>query len=561
MIYFIFNGILLKNALKRRKTVKSELELNIRKGYSKDLKCFKSLKTFVANTFEELCFQDKLIFDHSERIKDINSLLDKIDKKNNNGLKINDFQQALENIKDIVAARLIVLEPQRILTIHNIIINIERFAIQQIKILVPSDMSGSSLIKDILESKNKLSVDIQIRENETGYFGVHYIIEPRPIDPFYVNCEVPLHTVFELQLRTLMMHTWSEIQHRAIYKNTDNEKENLGGLFEVLAHQINGVDKMLSKLAYENNSFLPTMDFNIQVSNDYTLLLDEIKIHIRNFEENNLHMKYRYKLIKEEFLEKHKQIITEFLSSETPDTLTANLFVEIAELLLKSGRYKESVVIYKKCLEYSDLKHWVLLRICEALIQIEETKKAIFYYNKIKNYLLKNLDFEARIAVLSGAAVIAWKLDDNNQALIFSTESISNIKELPIKQQITNLSNYLYFVIETIEENYFEDKSKEKACSLFDAESENVEYLQKLEKEHSKIFSPDRFDTLAWYFFKRFEICDEGSCEKNTFLILASEYMEKCYVCHQEKNPNGSPRELWSNHKYRIYLAQKDCDK
>lgn len=62
-------------------TINPELELEIRRGYSEYLPKFQSLELWLKNLLSEICRHTITIYDCSVRIKTIESIIKKVEKK------------------------------------------------------------------------------------------------------------------------------------------------------------------------------------------------------------------------------------------------------------------------------------------------------------------------------------------------------------------------------------------------------------------------------------------------------------------------------------------------
>lgn len=92
------------------------------------------------------------------------------------------------------------------------------------------------------------SVKEPVSDTEFGYFGKHFILA---LPPDCVPANISLErapTVFELQVRTLFQHAWSEAEHDLAYKPprplTPNEKRR----FAFTAAQAWGADRIFQEL-------------------------------------------------------------------------------------------------------------------------------------------------------------------------------------------------------------------------------------------------------------------------------------------------------------------------
>lgn len=123
------------------------------------------------------------------RPKGIESFLKKAKKQNENGMK---YTNPLVDIQDQIGARIITFYKD----------DAERVADIVLKYLRP------------IEDKDKTPES----EWEFGYFGRHFIlfVPNDVIDPEIPKDMIP--TVFELQIKTLFQHAWSESDHDLGYK-------------------------------------------------------------------------------------------------------------------------------------------------------------------------------------------------------------------------------------------------------------------------------------------------------------------------------------------------------
>lgn len=90
-------------------------------------------------------------------------------------------------------------------------------------------------------------------EWEFGYFGQHFILPvPRDAVPKEVSTdEVP--AFFELQIKTLFQHAWSEANHDLGYKPTSPLSSDQKRLLAFTAAQAWGADRVFSELWNEVN--------------------------------------------------------------------------------------------------------------------------------------------------------------------------------------------------------------------------------------------------------------------------------------------------------------------
>jgi len=235
-------------------SINEKTELSIRRGYSKHQNSFDSLSLWVKNTFGELKCNDSTIYSVHVRVKEIESLIRKVEKLSKSGSNIKDFDDVKAQVKDLVGARLIVFGPSSVMLLHGMIVRHDRLIIEKLKLHVNEDNSDSKFLRDI-ERNTPLDVKKEKETNKTGYMGVHYIIKPKPVDEIYKGCfyeandsSPKLFPRFELQLRTIMNHAWSEVQHKAIYKGKSVNFDELAGRVATISPIIARCDSILGSL-------------------------------------------------------------------------------------------------------------------------------------------------------------------------------------------------------------------------------------------------------------------------------------------------------------------------
>ena len=102
---------------------------------------------------------------------------------------------------------------------------------------------------DILESFNKEDL---LKENEFGYRSYHIIAKipkgrsPNLIDDSFCNYK------FEIQIRTVLMHAWAEIQHKLAYKSESQIALSMRKEFAFLSAKLEESDFQFERLKNES---------------------------------------------------------------------------------------------------------------------------------------------------------------------------------------------------------------------------------------------------------------------------------------------------------------------
>jgi ppGpp synthetase/RelA/SpoT-type nucleotidyltranferase len=134
------------------------------------------------------------------------------------------YGDPLNQIQDQIGARVVVFYLD---DVHQISTEIERYY---------SPIERKELIPD--------------SESEFGYIGKHYILA-LPDEVFDDEQLLSLPNFFELQIKTLFQHAWSEASHDLAYKAKDELTSHQKRQFAFTAAQAWGADNIFSTLYSE----------------------------------------------------------------------------------------------------------------------------------------------------------------------------------------------------------------------------------------------------------------------------------------------------------------------
>ncbi|WP_459202011.1 GTP pyrophosphokinase [Methanococcus sp. CF] len=207
--------------------------------YCKEMPIFKAwgmyVKKEICNKIKDMPNSENFLKINCEpRLKEIKSIVDKAFNRNKN------YKDPYAQIEDKVGVRFVVLLGSDIRKIENIIKSID--------------------IWDY--SKDKDFDDERIHKpNVFDYQSVHYVVKNKePIT--YEECQIPVDTPCEIQIRTLMQHSYSEVTHDKLYKkNHPNSKlyRNVAkcmALIEVVDDLYMEVDELVSQKEAYYRGFL-----------------------------------------------------------------------------------------------------------------------------------------------------------------------------------------------------------------------------------------------------------------------------------------------------------------
>ncbi|MBC3830586.1 hypothetical protein H8K33_03600 [Undibacterium amnicola] len=239
--------------------ISNALELELHREFARRLDNFKGQQLWIDDAIGGIVHQDPNLYSYVLRVKDISSVLTKIDGKIGdekrrleigelhpsqakwvNAKNFNDFEALID---DWVGCRVIAYLHDSILPLHQEIISHQRFKIIRVTI---HDSIENPRFSDMQLQKGR----DERRMNHNGYVGIHYIIEPVPVDPCWGR-EPKLFHKFELQVRTLLQEAWGQIQHAVIYKGRmpDYIKQERSDAFGGLAGFLSQCDVELARLA------------------------------------------------------------------------------------------------------------------------------------------------------------------------------------------------------------------------------------------------------------------------------------------------------------------------
>jgi putative GTP pyrophosphokinase len=156
----------------------------------------------------------------SARAKSVDRFVAKANKRDNAGkLKYDD---PLNQIQDQIGARIVCLY------------------LQDVDVI-------SSCISEYFNNIEHRTVEPD-EQSKFGYFGKHFILHfpDETIEPGFM----PVPAVFELQIKTLFQHAWSESEHDLAYKPIGDISPDFQRKIAFTAAQAWGADQIFSELFY-----------------------------------------------------------------------------------------------------------------------------------------------------------------------------------------------------------------------------------------------------------------------------------------------------------------------
>jgi len=197
-----------------------EIENKLRKDYEEKAFVLERISIYMKVELEELLYEAQIPYlTTTSRIKEFESFKEKIDRK--------DYSNPFEQVEDFCGLRIICYYRSDVLKISEIIS--EEF--------------------EILESFNKEDL---LKENEFGYRSFHIIAKiPKTRTPHLTN-KTWFNYKFEIQIRTILMHAWAEIQHKLAYKSQKHIAQSMRKEFAFLSAKLEESDFQFERLKNES---------------------------------------------------------------------------------------------------------------------------------------------------------------------------------------------------------------------------------------------------------------------------------------------------------------------
>lgn len=246
------------------KHISNELELKIRRGFSDNLKNFIVLKKWLIDAVGQMVIHEEDLYSYKVRVKTVDSLLNKlsdkiqiekdliksktIEEKDLKWSKVSNFNDLNELVDDFVGCRIMTFVNGALPTLHQYLsAESEVFNIKKVTVhdfAERPSFAGLKFSNGVVEE----------RKNYNGYVGIHYVVEPKTVDPCWSK-EPFIFDKFELQTRSLLQESWGEVQHEVIYKGKrmpDHVKQAKNTTFADLADLLLSCDRILSRMSSES---------------------------------------------------------------------------------------------------------------------------------------------------------------------------------------------------------------------------------------------------------------------------------------------------------------------
>lgn len=537
----------------------NDLELAIRRTYSEIYPQLDGLELWVRNTLSELCLHGEHLYNYKIRIKEINSLIAKVESLIGKGELFRTAADVISKINDFVGSRVILYYPSKLYTLHTTVTSFQRIEIKKVTIHFQEGFV-SPAIQEIIDDVKASQVPLEIAENKTGYTGVHYVCKPHPIDEYYLGKEV-LFDKFELQARTILQEAWSEVQHAVIYKGEkrpDYDRAIMLGQFSTLAQSLNDNDKLLDRLAHPTQLAKTYKILPDDRPSNFDPALRDIEHLVKQFENKkpSTPPETRFQKARDLF-EKHAEQITAFSKTLSVENVIFNQ--SLAELYLKSGHYQEAYSLYKRLFEFADDDEWVLLRLAETCDSLAKEEEVVEYIKKLYGQLVsqtsnENIENSNNAVLFAHSAVLAWKYKLLDTAIFFGEKAVALTPHSgeASSRLFGRKLNLIYYRIDSLVDRFNnQPRNLEEHLSRMQGEIASIESY--MNNDPSILVASD-WDSLAWYYFQLADAqLRSGNPEARKSIGHAGDLIDKCFsVWSQRQRHDENPHEIWKAHSKRI---------
>lgn len=194
--------------------------------YDTKLEVHQRLARKVSEILREVLAAKGVQFDRVEaRVKARKSLLDKAGKKSKSRRK---YRDPIAEIKDVVGARVITYLDA---------------TVAEVATAIENDF--------VVDHDHSLDKDVTLGTDRVGYRSKHYVVMLSESRLRLPECAEFRGIAFEIQVRSLLQHAWSEMEHDRRFKYRGELPDQFKRRFSLLAGQLEAADREFNSLARE----------------------------------------------------------------------------------------------------------------------------------------------------------------------------------------------------------------------------------------------------------------------------------------------------------------------
>ncbi|MCD9548657.1 (p)ppGpp synthetase [Photobacterium carnosum] len=224
---------------------------------------YERLNGNVCSALKQLIDEEQIpIFAIESRIKDESSFSNKLSRK--------EYSSPFEQVEDLCGIRIICYYQEDIEKICSIVKN---------EFIVISEEN----------KQENLNVD------QFGYSSFHYVVKLKGDWLKHPNARGLDELKAEIQIRTMLMHTWSAISHKLLYKREADvapqfrrKLNRLSALIELADEQFNAIKNEKHSYQKDNSQASKAFDSSVALSSDSLMALHKYYFKNRNFDENDI---------------------------------------------------------------------------------------------------------------------------------------------------------------------------------------------------------------------------------------------------------------------------------
>jgi ppGpp synthetase/RelA/SpoT-type nucleotidyltranferase len=210
---------------------------DIEKHYSENKSQYENLADNIKQALKTFFGEHNISFHSiSSRIKEFESYIEKIDRKG--------YENPIEQIEDFCGVRIICYYP----------LDLDKIA---------------TIINDEFEVIESIDKSANMEADRFGYRSNHYIVKIKKDwlkAPNYRGLE---HLKAEIQVRTILMHSWADIEHKLAYKKQDDIPKEFRRKLYQLSALLEIADAQFQELKNNKENFKSSLIISDKEGSDF----------------------------------------------------------------------------------------------------------------------------------------------------------------------------------------------------------------------------------------------------------------------------------------------------
>ena len=525
-------------------------ELQLRRVYTRQYGRLEAAQAFTSaalDGFKALHQSDQVAQQIQLRIKSVDSVMKKLEKKKiNMQARSITLERLSRDLGDLVGARVLLYLEDGYQPFHDWICG-DRSPFE-IKLVKLHFRFNASDFPDVL-GPNVNPAKVRKVPNKTGYFGVHYdcrindaSLQGRP--------EQPIERV-EIQVRTLIQHSWSEVYHQHLYKSDGEKPQELVeiGRLGVVATTLRHSEREMSEARRE---FGFARRYTPDDAPDHSGAWSEAQEIVRQLDSEQPAPATRAAILKE-FRSTHGEAVDAKLA-EIADDDDVSMLLDVAELYLKCHAWVDARELYKALMPHAGAKlGWIYFRMSEAFSGEGLLRHARERLKQLNTWSQDDPAMSSELAarMFAAASYQAWDIGDNKLSKSFGDRALALIEEhasdLHPDFVVKATVNAVYFQTE-----YARDELPPYEWSEYLADASRLaRQVITSNQENSK-----RLDSKAWLLATLAEGA-EATGDDELARELIGEAWKAINDCFEQWDRKTPQSEQWETHRSHIVRVQR----